>query len=253
MIKYEINKKNSKKVVIIQHGAFVNNDSMKYLLKEFKNENYTTIITELPNHRKIDTIEVDSIYDMSNIMRELIRTLKLTNKIDRDSEITYVGWSMGGSIGLDIACKQESKEEKLIDKLVLLDSSYTWGDFPQLPKEGFPEIFKGMFQASFNQKLSKEEIEGFMSNYYRMLAPSETAMNDITALREFDVEDKLKEIKIPVLIMSGENDGVATVEWQNEMHRQIENSRLYIVKDEGHCLPLDNSKFVSDKIKDFIS
>jgi L-proline amide hydrolase len=67
--------------------------------------------------------------------------------------------------------------------------------------------------------------------YFTLNGPSE--FHVIGPLKDFDVTDRLGEIRVPTLVFGGEHDEItpATIE---QVHRGIAGSRLVIVPDASH-------------------
>ena len=255
LITYTISDNKARKVVIIQHGAFMNNGTMTNLVNEFANGDYKVICADLPNHRNIDGEQITSVDIMADTMASFINQLKCVGKIGIFDDITYVGWSMGGSIGLELAYRQSISffiTSKLVNRIVLVDSSYVWDTIPSIPEDQFPNAFPAMYQSTLSSKLTPEEVNSYMEQFPSQLAPVKTSMADIVALQAFNMLDKLEDIKIPVLIVSGTDDPLATVQHQYTMSAEIPYAKLVMFTQESHCLPIDNAPEVANAIKKFI-
>jgi 3-oxoadipate enol-lactonase len=50
----------------------------------------------------------------------------------------------------------------------------------------------------------------------------------------YDVTEEVKYIKLPVLLIAGELDGVTPISEMRKLHGAIENSALIIIADSGH-------------------
>lgn len=50
----------------------------------------------------------------------------------------------------------------------------------------------------------------------------------------FDVEDQLKELQVPTLVMGGRNDPIVPLEESIAVHENIPNSSLLVLEHSGH-------------------
>lgn len=68
----------------------------------------------------------------------------------------------------------------------------------------------------------------------------------------FDGQKILEKIKIPTLIIHGENDTVFPVRYAKEINGMIKDSEIVIIENTDHILVLNNFKEVSTLIEGFI-
>jgi pimeloyl-ACP methyl ester carboxylesterase len=52
---------------------------------------------------------------------------------------------------------------------------------------------------------------------------------------DYDVSDRIKDIKVPTLIISSELDTISFTGYQEFIHNQIENSSWVTIKEAGHA------------------
>jgi len=65
-------------------------------------------------------------------------------------------------------------------------------------------------------------------------------------------EDVLKKLKVPVLILGGENDTFTPVWLAKKMHRVIPKSELFIVKKGSHAALVEQPELVNLRIEKFL-
>lgn len=68
-----------------------------------------------------------------------------------------------------------------------------------------------------------------------------------------DYRPRLKEIQAPTIIIHGEKDLLIPQHMANEVHLNIKNSEMIIIKKAGHTLNLEAVPEVCDHIKNFLS
>lgn len=68
-----------------------------------------------------------------------------------------------------------------------------------------------------------------------------------------DTTSYLSQIRIPTLLLCGEDDHLTPPDVMELMAEQIPNSQFEIVPNAGHMSPIENASFVNSKIKKFLS
>lgn len=68
-----------------------------------------------------------------------------------------------------------------------------------------------------------------------------------------DTTSYLSQIRIPTLLLCGEDDHLTPPDVMELMAEQIPNSQFEIVPNAGHMSPIENASFVTSKIKKFLS
>lgn len=69
----------------------------------------------------------------------------------------------------------------------------------------------------------------------------------------YDATAWLHTIKVPVLIIAGEQDKITPLEQQELMHQLIPNSQLEVIRHGSHCPQMDLPDLVNLKIEKFLS
>jgi len=74
------------------------------------------------------------------------------------------------------------------------------------------------------------------------------------AMRERpDSTPLLGQIRVPVLVIAGDDDPIAPAEGMEEMARAIPGAQFVLIPDSGHLSPLEQPKAVSAAIKAFLA
>ena len=76
--------------------------------------------------------------------------------------------------------------------------------------------------------------------------------SDFLACNNFDVSDRLGEIKIPTLILCGAEDKMTPPKYSKYLHKHIPNSELTTIEKAGHMVMLENPHEVADAIEQFV-
>jgi proline iminopeptidase len=83
-----------------------------------------------------------------------------------------------------------------------------------------------------------------------MWGPSE--FTHTGTLGDLNLFPKLKNIKVPTMIITGEYD-TATPSYMYEVQKQIKDSEVHIVPNAGHGSFYDDNKFYLKAVKQFLN
>jgi pimeloyl-ACP methyl ester carboxylesterase len=166
--------------------------------------------------------------------------------------------SMGGYISLRAVERNESKYSALIlcDTRSVADNN-----------EG--KIKRAMGIKKINTVGVKEFVSEFVANCFadKSLSSeqySRTLQRSLTSnavgvkgcllamISRTDTTNYLSKIKIPTLILCGEDDRLTPPDLMEVMAGQIPNYHFEIIPNSGHMSPIENPSFVNDRIKKFL-
>ena len=120
-------------------------------------------------------------------------------------------------------------------------------------------------------KLNNNNRAQLLTNFGKIIASTETALSPeiskwlyeiglsaspfamekcLIALRDTDLREDLKKIKIPTLILQGRKDKICSYQMAEELVKGIGKSKLVVFENSGHALFLEETeKFNSELIK----
>jgi pimeloyl-ACP methyl ester carboxylesterase len=167
------------------------------------------------------------------------------------NDVVLVGHSMGSAIILTCCLKNPERYKGLI--LIGAGAKFS----PLL--ETIAVLEKAIqgndeeWQRSFVEKyrLVDPKIRGVLIKKRVSLGPS-VQLNDLLCCSRFDVRGKLKEIKLPSLIICGEDDILTPPEYSQYLATNIENSELVIIDGATHQVMLEKPTQVNKAIERFI-
>jgi 3-oxoadipate enol-lactonase len=198
-------------------------------------------------------------YDMDGVAEDaatLIRALGV-------QPVHFVGHSMGGFVGMRLA----ARHPELVRSLVLLDTSADAEPKEQLPRYRMltlierwlgPRLVAGavmkiMHGATVRADPARAaELQAVKARFI--------AADRIGAVRAVNgvlgrqgVSGELGNIRVPTLVMVGEED-TATVPAKSEaIARAVRGARLVRIPKAGHLSPIDNPSFVTEQLSSFLS
>jgi pimeloyl-ACP methyl ester carboxylesterase len=65
--------------------------------------------------------------------------------------------------------------------------------------------------------------------------------------------NRLSEIKVPTLIVHGQQDEIAPVKWAERAHTLMKNSKIEVIPECGHLPPIEKPDLFNPLIRDFLS
>jgi 3-oxoadipate enol-lactonase len=165
--------------------------------------------------------------------------------IDR---VHWVGLSMGGMIGQCLALNHPHR----LRSLALCDTSAI------IPEDAQP-IWKERLKTLRDKgvgALLQETMERWFTPSFLILnspmlsiirkqflaTPVEGFIGCVEAIRKLNYLDRLAEIKIPTLILVGEDDPGTPVAASKAMHERIPNSRLVVLQSARHLSNVEQSE-----------
>jgi pimeloyl-ACP methyl ester carboxylesterase len=75
----------------------------------------------------------------------------------------------------------------------------------------------------------------------------------LDALTDYDFRDRLVDVKVPVLLVWGEDDNLVPVKDADEFERLIPDARKVILDDTGHVPMLERPSTFNDLVVDFLA
>ena len=98
----------------------------------------------------------------------------------------------------------------------------------------------------------KPEQDGLRRTFVERFAENDRASYESTlrAIGRFDVADRLDEIRVPVLVLSGDRD-YTPVAAKEAYIASLPSARLVVIADSGHASPLDQPERVNEALLEF--
>jgi len=201
-----------------------------------------TLALDLPGYGE-STGEAKS--DLDEYAKWLIKGLR---GIFRDPPF-LMGHSMGGAIVQRAALL----EPDLIKGIILV------GTGPRLlVKPMFLEGLRKNFEETVDTLIGFAYASGADSLLIKegaklmKEAGSSVVYGDLSACNRFDIRNEVGKIKLPCLILCGDQDKLAPPSLSKKLNAAIEGSRLEILPAAGHMVMIENHKAFNDCVLDFI-
>ena len=148
------------------------------------------------------------------------------------------------SFGARIAIKAASEDTEIFDKLVLT------GAAGLKPKTTFKKAVKRAAYNTLKKFLPKEKLKRFFSSDYNALSP--VMQMSFKKIVNEHLDDRLKYIKNPTLIVFGRNDKETPLYMAKRLSSGIADSKLLIIDDAGHFCFIDKPNKFNMEVKEFL-
>lgn len=239
------NSDSPERTFLLVHGAACTGRFMNPVAHKLieKIPNSKVIVVDLPFHGysiASESIEKININSYTEIMLEALELLKEEKEIV--GALHWIGWSMGGSIGL-----LASLTDAGIDELTLLNSSPVWKSVEGMlaveplmnDEKAITEVFKAVVAGELKLKTEVELQEAFAEYYYDIVATGKVMTTDLQGItpKYFNVLKELENIKTKTLVISGTQDPLAEVHYQEVMRDYMPDAELLLLED-NHALLL---------------
>ncbi len=226
-------------VILILNGIMMSTASWADFVPVYTDNNYRVLRVDFRDQGLSDSYPEE--YKIEIHVEDIIELLDHL-KIER---VIPVGISYGGMVAMLMAIKYPER----LDSMVLTNTvarvtpylkaaSQAWQEAADL-KDGrkffrlaMPFIYSDYFYKHNQEFLeSREEILAdvldaeWLTRFNRLAESS----------YEFDIEEQLTEIELPVLLVAGERDILTPLEKMKEIASKLTDSRLLTINDAGHA------------------
>ena len=238
------------KNIVLVHGLGASAERWEFVIPEFS-KYYRVIVPDLIGFGYSDKPLVDYTTDFfTDFLSKFLKTLDI-------KKTNIIGSSLGGQITAEYCSKNQEK----IDNLILvspsgimkhstpaLDAYVMAALYPD--SEGAKNAFQMM--AGPSQQINPRIVEDFV---VRMKLPNAKMafMSTLLGLKNAEIITKsLMKIKIPTLIIWGEDDPVIPIKYADEFVSSIQDCRFFMMDNCGHTPYVDDPERFSKLVLDFL-
>ena len=229
--------------VILIHGAGANARSW-YFQKEYLKNYMEVIPIDLPGHGvDVEGTGLNTIAEYRDYVYGAIRKMDIKN-------CYIVGQSMGGAITMSFALAYPH----ILKGIILITTGARLKMFPEILeglKKDKESTVRTIMDCAFSQKAPAAMKENGVKEL--MKCKAEVIYNDFNACENFDIIDKVSEIKVPALIICGKYDLLTPPRYSEYLHKQIAGSRFVMVEDAGHMAAIEKPEEVNKAIQKLVT
>jgi pimeloyl-ACP methyl ester carboxylesterase len=228
--------------IVFVHGWAGSGDCWDYQVLDLAS-NYRCITVDLRGHGASD--KPWGVYDYDLFVKDLHSLIVELDLLD----VTLVGWSMGGHIGLKYAHEHPER----IGHLVITGSGPRFWQAPdalfgtpaddvsgliEAVRVARAETIAGVYANNFHRTDLKATEELFVQTGWKV--PAFVGLTSFQALVDVDLRDQLPTVRVPVAIFSGRHDQIWDPRWSEEAQRLLPNATLTYFENSGHVAFIEN-------------
>lgn len=226
--------------VVFVHGAG-GSSSAWYFQKEYLKRFMEVILIDLPGHGTAPGISPPTVEEKRDIIRQALEELDIPR-------CYLVGHSMGGAISMSFALRYPD----LLKGLILVATGARLRVHPEILDTILKDKVRAarqIMELAFGEKAPPMMIEAAVDELTK--TDAQVVYNDFISCERFDLMGALGGIHNPTLIIGGMADRLAPVHYSEYLHREIRGSKLVLVPEAGHMVPLERPTEVNKAIKEF--
>lgn len=205
-------------------------------------DSFTGIALDLPGHGHSSGPMLETIEAGAQLLSRLPAWLNLPRPL----------WLAGHSMGSAMAITAALDYGQPVDGLVLIGSGSRLRVLPALLdslRGGNidPSFLRVGFSPATPADIWEKELALMLQIHPEIL------LNDFSACDQFDRSADISAIKVPVLLITGEDDRLTPLKYAEFLRDRISTAKLIIVPQAGHQVMLEKPDAVSQAIADFLS
>ena len=229
--------------VVCLHGAGGNGAVFADLLERLA-ERHSPIAFDQPAHGRSGGLDsLGSIERMSAFTQALLAKLGVERPV-------LLGHSMGGAVALQVALERPDG----LAGLVLCGSAARL-PVPEEIVEQMRRVTEGkerrIFRRDAYSPATPPEIlrRGFMED---LKTDPRAGYGDLLACRDWNVEDRLGEVQVPALVITGEDEIEPLRAQADLLAERLPQGRAVAVAKAGHMAPLEQADAVAEAVAGFL-
>ncbi len=172
-----------------------------------------------------------------------------------------VGNSIGGMVAMQTSL---DAPERVIGNLIVSSATNFGADAPPEMAEAMQKDWRGMFSGllesavSAKSKAERPEILTYMEGCFRVddnftEGVFWASVADPEGVFNWNISDRLKDIKQPTLIIAGEEDGATTPAHNQFLADNIPGAEIKMYKDVAHFCQLEKPIVFNEDLRNFIA
>ncbi len=249
-------------VVVFSHGYPLSSDAWEYQMFFLLNQGYRVVAHDRRGFGR--SSQPAGGYDFDTFADDLATLINTLNLKD----ITLVGHSMGGG---EVARYLSRHGDKRVRRVAFISSVTPFLLKTESNPHGAPvEVFDGFWAAvlkdrsqwnrdvtlpyySFNRP-GAVVSEGVREDYWRqgMATGLPAAYHAIGAFGQTDFREDLKKIRVPALVLHGDDDQIVPLAISGKLTAEMTKARLVVYPGGSHGLILTQKDQVNKDLLDFL-
>ncbi|OKH25855.1 alpha/beta fold hydrolase [Chroogloeocystis siderophila] len=229
------------RMMLLVHGAGGSCRHWEPVLAQLDAAECFPVAIDLPGHGASDGYVPESIDAVAEFLNAFLDSLGI------EHPICYVGQSMGGLIGLQFALTYPDR----VAQLVLMATSARIQLHPDFLQQAITgqwnrETLWQSFAPEVPENLKELVLGEFQHTRLKANA------SDFMGVSSVDLSSAVSALRLPTLILTGDDDVIISPRKSKMLHSQIDNSHLVTITGAGHYLHVEQPVKVASEILQFV-
>ncbi len=244
---------NASETVLFLHGLGAISRSWYFQIEALNQNGYRSVAPDLPGFGESSFEGVS--WNFNHVIHDL-RKLMDQLQIER---FHLVGLSMGGAIALKMALQEPEriKTVTLVSTFASLrpTSINEWGYFLKRSYRVFTKSPRAQAELVAGRVFPDAEKSEYRKYLVEAIASSNPLVyrRALISIAGFNKARKLPQLKMPVLVISGQDDSTIPVQAQNKMAASIPQARHVIIPGGGHAINVDQPEIFNAELLNFLN
>ena len=229
-----------KRNLILVHGAGGDHTHWPAELRRLPGANVYAL--DLPGHGRSQGRGRTRVDDYADTVELFVQALNL-------ERASVAGHSMGGAIAQTLALRRPP----WLTSVILVGTGARLRVHP-LILEGLKTRFEATIDTICQWAYGPTAAEQVLRQGRKQLLQVDPAVihGDYAACHQFDVMDRVGDITLPTLIISGSADKMTPPKYSQYLHRQIAGSQLVEIEGGGHMMAVEKPTEVAQAVAAFL-
>ena len=219
--------------------------------------NWNTVVHDLSSEFRVYALQFPIQYEpnrspkLYSTVRELTEYTKAFIDHVGADRVTVAGNSLGGQVAIDFCLMYPELADRLIitGSAGLFEKNLSGGEVPKVNREFIREKAGDIF---YDPSILTEEMIDVIQEMLGDRSYVRYLLRIAKATRDYNVKHELEKIKIPTLIVWGEDDQITPPEVAHEFNEHLENAQLVFIDRCGHSPPMERPREFSRIMREFL-
>ncbi len=230
-----------KSTLVFIHGSGGSNILWDNQVKTF-GDRANLLALDLPGHGRSPGKSFNTVPEYTEAVMAFIKELKIPNPIP-------AGLSLGGAITLQLLLDYPDRFPAGVLTCTGAKLKVLPAIFETIQKD-FPAFVASSQQMAISKKTDPALIKPLQDS--NLKSPPQVSFGDFQACDGFDVRERLAEIKVPVLVVTGEDDLLTPPKYGMYLADKIAKASRTHILDAGHLLPLEKPEELNQALRAFL-
>jgi pimeloyl-ACP methyl ester carboxylesterase len=230
-----------RETLVFVHGSGGSHLQWNYQ-RSFFQKRCNVLLIDLPGHGEAGHLGETSVEAYATQVLQLVQTVS-------EEPICLFGHSLGGAIAQSFALSYPDR----VKALGLVGTGARLRVLPAILRdvqEAFDDTIRMINEYAFSGKAPSDLIDLGI----RTMLKTDPAVlyGDFSACDRFDVMDRVSEIVVPTLVITGRDDRLTPPKYAHYLADRIENATLEIIEGAGHMVMIEQHNRFNKRVLRFL-